>query len=313
MVPIITFGSEVWEISESDHDNLLQFQRYSGRRIQRFPNRSPNCSSFFGLGWLRITTYLLIKKCIFALTFLRMDADNIVRRVFIAKFLALMNNTQSNSLCYSPTDGIITAVRKFGILDMLCDMVRGISPIISKTRWSQTVWRKAWEYEDLYWDSTRILNRNNDLLYNTITHTRYISWWRISDIRPNLIRMCENLAKLVCHTSRLKCDDVRLKGLPPSHRTCIECDLFAKEDLTHIVMQCPAYHDSGIKMYDELYGLCEDIRDIFRNDPKNVFFWLIGKNMPDKDDIFMNDVLCISGRFINEMYIKAVRGRTGVG
>ena len=233
---IITFGSEIWEISESDHSNLLQFQRYAGRRVQQFPNRSPNCSSFLGLGWLRITTYISIRKSIFALTFLRMDADNIVRRVFIAKLLAHMNNTGSRFLCYSPTEGIIAAAEKFGILGILHDMVRGISPVMSKAKWSQTVWRKAWEYEDLYWDSTRIIHRSNDLLYKTITHTRYISWWRISDIRPNLIRMCENLAKLVCHTRHLKCDDVRLKDLPPSHRTCIECDFYAKEDLIDIVM-----------------------------------------------------------------------------
>ena len=80
LVPIITFGSEIWEISENG--NLLQFQRYAGKRVQRFPSWSPNCSSFFGLGWLRITTYILAKKLIFALTFLRMDIDNIVKSVY---------------------------------------------------------------------------------------------------------------------------------------------------------------------------------------------------------------------------------------
>ena len=119
--------------------------------------------------------------------------------------------------------------------------------------------------------------------------------------------------KLVCHTSRLKCDDFRLKDLLLSHRTCIECDLYAKKDLTYIVMQCPAYHDIRGNMYSEIYDFCDGMRDIFRNDPSNAFYWLIGKNIPDKDDRFMNELLCISGRFINEMYLRAVQCRTGVG
>ena len=57
-------------------------------------------------------------------------------------------------------------------------------------------------------------------------------------------------------------------------------------------------------MYNELYEFCDEMRVIFRNEPSNFFYWLIGKNIPDKDDNFMNDLLCISGRFINEMYIK---------
>ena len=46
VVPTVTFGSEVWVCSDNDNKLLLSFQRYAGRRVQRFPFRAPNASSY---------------------------------------------------------------------------------------------------------------------------------------------------------------------------------------------------------------------------------------------------------------------------
>ena len=62
--PTVTFGREVWVNSEKDEELLLTFQRYAGRRVQRFPQRAPNSSSFYGLGWLKLTMYIKVKKLI---------------------------------------------------------------------------------------------------------------------------------------------------------------------------------------------------------------------------------------------------------
>ena len=48
----VTFGSEVWIISGKDEENLLNFQKYACRRLQRFPHQASSLSSFYGLGWL---------------------------------------------------------------------------------------------------------------------------------------------------------------------------------------------------------------------------------------------------------------------
>ena len=57
VVPTATFGSEVLITTECDNEHILSFQRYAGRRIQRFPHRAPNASSFYGL-WV-VETYVL--------------------------------------------------------------------------------------------------------------------------------------------------------------------------------------------------------------------------------------------------------------
>ena len=49
------------------------------------------------------------------------------------------------------------------------------------------------------------------------------------------------MAKLVCNASLLKDYDYRLKNPTFSHKVCTECYLTIREDVTHLVMQCPAY------------------------------------------------------------------------
>ena len=78
----------------------------------------------------------------------------------------------------------------------------------------------------------------------------------MSDKFPSFLRTYETMAKLVSHASRPKCDDIRIRGLVPSYRACSECDLHLKEDLFHIVMQCPAMERIRGEMYNEL-SLCD--------------------------------------------------------
>ena len=59
VVPITTFASELWVLSDEDIRLIEEFQRYAGRRIQRFPQGSPNETSYTGLGWIRLDFFYL--------------------------------------------------------------------------------------------------------------------------------------------------------------------------------------------------------------------------------------------------------------
>ena len=116
----MTFGAELWYISESDYDALGAFQRHIGRRIQRFPSKSPNCSSFFGLGWLRITTFILVKKLLFALSILRLDHCNIVKQVFITRVKSFHNDQSlKDNKNFSPTYDLLNYAIKAGVYNIL--------------------------------------------------------------------------------------------------------------------------------------------------------------------------------------------------
>ena len=92
VIPAATFGSEVWIMSEKDEELFNSFQIYAGKRVQRFPQRAPNISCSYGLGWLKITSFVRVKQLLFVRSILRMDPDNVVRVIFELRLISFCEN-----------------------------------------------------------------------------------------------------------------------------------------------------------------------------------------------------------------------------
>ena len=240
VIPIITFGCELWPLYDNDILRLQAFQRYAGRRVQRFPQRSPGCSSFFGLGWIKIETLIIVKKVVFIHTLIRMVNNARLSTLFKARVIDYLSDRKRGE-CNShnsPVYGMLNACKRLGVLDIALRAIGGTA-IYSKNMWSKMAWEKAWEMDDAYWRSTSVIFNRNDLLYCTITKARYLVWWQLADKFPQMQRMCETMARLICRTSQLKSDDFRLKYSPIGARLCPNCALGIEETLHHMVMQCP--------------------------------------------------------------------------
>ena len=65
IIPILTYGCELWVLSASNVQMLEIFFRYAGRRIRRLHCRSPNESCYNGIGWIGIERYIQVKKMLF--------------------------------------------------------------------------------------------------------------------------------------------------------------------------------------------------------------------------------------------------------
>ena len=150
VVPTVTFGSEVWICSEKDEELLLNFQRYAGRKVQRFPQRSPNASSFYGLGWLKLTSYLKVKKLLFILSIIRMHPENMLRIVLKTRLCEFDTNIEEcrNNRHRSPIFDILEVALIFGLYKVVKDMVLGRAPVVSEGSWSKLVWERVWVLED---------------------------------------------------------------------------------------------------------------------------------------------------------------------
>ena len=206
VIPIVTFGCELWTLQDCNIIKLNAFQMYAGRRIQRFPQRSPGSSSFYGLGWIKIETIILVKKVLFIHTILRMEQNSII--VNISKFRALeyIRNTmvgEANEFS-SPVYDLLNACSRFGLIGTIFDILTGNINMVSKVAWSKAVWEKAWVLGDAYWRSLCMVHNSNDMLLCTIPKTKYLIWWQMVDKCPALQRMGETMARLVCRASRLK-------------------------------------------------------------------------------------------------------------
>ena len=315
VVPTVTFGSEVWVMSEKDEENLLSFQRYAGRKIQRFPQRAPSSSSFYGLGWLKLTSYIHVKKLIFIRSILKMDGNNVIRKIFELRLSDFINDRQKGRLnkFRSPVFDILNVAVSFGLFKVIQDMFNGQIKVVSKSAWSKIIWERAWKLDDADWSAINSIFKDNDLLVRTMGNTRYLNWWALSDMDYRLVGTCETMAKIVCHSSRLKRDDYRLKGMTMSNKTCIMCSMYCIEDIIHILTQCPYYHDDRNKMYEEIFKRCPNARRTFEGNTKDVPYYLLGQRIPEWDDEEMLCLWCISGSMICDMYNKAIANRVGVG
>ena len=91
VVPTLLFGCELWVLSDKDRDNLQSFQCYAGRRIQHSPQRSPNASSYYGMGWMKLTTFISAKKILLVLTLIR-KAEGVLSRIFKLRMEEFLND-----------------------------------------------------------------------------------------------------------------------------------------------------------------------------------------------------------------------------
>ena len=315
VVPTVTFGSEVWIVSDKDEENLLKFQKYAGRRLQRFPHRAPSSSSFYGLGWLKLLTFIMIKKLIFIRSILKMDHSNVIRKIFELRLFSFCENSQKGRIneFRSPVYDILHVAVRFGLFNTIHGMVKGDLPLISKQAWSKIVWERAWKLDDADWNAYNYISNDNDLLSQTVGKTRYLTWWYISDIDYTQVRMCETLAKIVCHTSRLKRDDFRLRGLSMSNRSCVMCDMYCVEDIIHLLTQCPYYQEDRDSMYVEIFRECPNASRTFEEKRSEIPYFLLGRVIPLWEEEELIRLWCISGQAICNMYRKAIASRTGIG
>ena len=315
VIPTLTFGCEIWLLSDRDIEKIQNFQKFAGRRLQRFPKRSPSSTSFYGLGWIRIETLIQIKKLLFLLTLIRMGNSTRLGMVFRVRFLTYMQHFEDSKInkYNSPIFELLNTGVKFGLFKMIFNMYNGEIPIVPKNKWSKMVWSIGWRLDDTFWESTAIMHTKNDLLMKTIGNAQYITWWHLADVVPGIQGMCETMAKLVCHASRLKEDDFSLIGSSHSERACSECDLNSIESVKHMVMQCPSNEGLKADMLNEIVRYDRRFLQLSENNPDQIFYWLMGKVIDGLEPDAMNQIWIIAGCHICNMYKHRLSIRKGVG
>ena len=310
VVPITTYGAEIWIMSLKDIENIESFQRYAGRRLQRFNSSSPSISSFFGLGWIGLTTFICIKKLMFIHTILIMSEDSNIRKNFKERALIFNGNIRIGvaNTSRSPIFEMLKISINFGMYEQVMRCLFGLI-VIDKQTWKKDVWKRAWNLEDAFWERQLFLERKGQFLISTLSKPRYLTWWYVSDLIPSLMACCEDMAKLVCNASRLKSDDCLFKNSTYGRRMCVQCNLGIEENVNHITMQCPASEMIRIEMFDTMLMLPNDIGRELLAEPGQVLLLLLGKPDVRFDIEQMVQFWAISAYYISKIYRTTVRNR----
>ena len=306
IMPIVSYGAELWVLQPDEIEILRKFQRYIGRRCQRFPKRSPISSAVNPLGWISIDRYIKVKKLLFLRTILVMQEGCVCKRILVARVGIYRDNpnrcvTNENS---SPIFDILNACLDFGILDKCLNMIDRGCPY-SKLEWKEYIWDLAWRMEDVDYNNSN----NGSLMYCVIERPLFLVWWMLSDLIPSMTRTCESMAKLVCDASLLKSNDYRLKNLSFSHKICNACYLGIREDIKHLVMQCPLYEGERTEMWDVLHNIDDIFVQNVISDPLEFFYIIMGKHPINVPFESMVKLWTVSGQYIARMYKHATLNR----
>ena len=141
-----------------------------------------------------------------------------------------------------------------------------------------------------------------DIIRRTSSNCMYITWWYLSDKYPRMMSMCATLAKLVCHASLLKSDDVRLKRLNRSSRFCSLCDLSEEDNVDHLVLQCPRLQAERNAMFVEMRTLHPGSETIFLSGTCDTLGILLGQTVEHLPLDNMDDAWLTAGKHISRMY-----------
>ena len=313
IVPIATYGCELWHLNGDSIKILETFQIYAGKKIQRLYCKSPNVCSFFGLGWMRLLRVIQVRKLLFVRSILALDDQALSKKIFIDRARRRLENMDESPLSedWSKVDDLLDVVNVFKLNDEVTNMVlRGQD--YPKTLWKKIVWERGWALEDTFWCLEARLHKELDLLLRVCPKPRYLTWWSLSNKYANTIQFCETMAKIISHASLLKCDDVRLKHLPYGNRVCSLCNLYLLEDVFHITMQCPGTQHLRNEMQAEL-AFHPDIDQILREHEQDTMSIYLGKYPAECDYNVMEKLWCITGRHISGLYKFVLSCRQGIG
>ena len=71
--------------------------------------------------------------------------------------------------------------------------------------------------------------------------------------------------------------------------------------------------DDRVKLYQRLSSIDPTIKERMKNEPQNVFFWMLGGSIEGMEIELMTRFWITSGYAINKMYRKVTKGRDGIG
>ena len=212
----------------------------------------------------------------------------------------------------SPVFDILKVALVFGLVDDIMHMIAG-TRFYEKSEWKNKVWSLAWGIEDTDWRLKISHFKSIKALHEVSGEVRYSVWWSLSDDHPEKVKQYEDLVRIICGASRLKCDDPRLRNALRVEKMCEACSEYAIEDAKHVILYCPSLNHIRNEMYTMINALPNNSGRYILNNLDNLYYTLIGKRCSGIDDQTYRSFNMITSEYVSRMYRTIVRNRQGIG
>ena len=125
VVPVVTYGSEVWVMKGDEIDLIRKFQRYIGRKSQRFHQRSPNFSAYTPLGWISLKKVVYVKKLLFFRSICMMNERSSSRAILFQRANKFYENRVQSKLNIndSPMFDTLNVAERLNLIDVCFNMI----------------------------------------------------------------------------------------------------------------------------------------------------------------------------------------------
>ena len=207
-----------------------------------------------------------------------MENSEVVKTIFIERAKRCFEDRAEERITgrWSIVRDLLSVASLFNLGSEVKNMVER-DHFYEKSVWEKMIWDRAWSLEDTYWRIETHLKRELDILSEVNHSPRYSIWWTLSDNDHSCTYFCKTMARLTCHASLLKSDDLRLKSQSMAAKMCSMCDLTAVENVSHLDMQCPKLEIERANMFTEIERVVDNFNNVIAGDDELIINVLLGK------------------------------------
>ena len=229
------YGCEIKPFRANHIDLLDAAHRKFAKLVQGIPDNTSNCTVLATLGWVRVQSYIAMRKIIFLWTLLYLPTHNIYRRIVMHVLGSVGMRPPVAS--HSPIKEMYRMAWRYGMgRDIWEFIVHGHVQGSLESRKIATK-RIIWETERTCWLSTCALYGKLESYSNALEEIKPIGWWKFAQKHPGRTKQICCVVAIFLGTQP--------KGMQINFSLiCKLCNDGQIESNEHVLMQCPGYGET---------------------------------------------------------------------
>ena len=231
----MTYGLCLLPLKDADYGRLETAQRGIAKKIQGLARNTSNPACYNQLGWVDLTSRIIIEKLMFLWQLISLPMSNVYKAVTSIRLMTLKSRELA---LISPCGDLMSIAERFDLRDTVFEMLES-GAIPSKNEWKAFVCRKVRDQSLKKWQLQCLLYKNLNLYKVVVQHCKPVVWWRICQKNPKLISICKSMVILLCGNSNLHVNKSWGNFEEKRERMlCTACNLNQIETLEHFMFVC---------------------------------------------------------------------------